>query len=90
MLVIINTNKKFSKYQNELLSDQMLSRRIIISVLVALCTRYEGQIFKSKKKPMVQKVFIHLNSIEKLEVGNKFLVEHQSIKIKYEKNCLEE
>ena len=89
MLVIINTNKKFSKYQNELLSDQMLSRRIIISVLVAQCTRYEGQIFKSKKN-MVQKVFIHLNSIEKLEVGNKFLVEHQSIKIKYEKNCLEE
>ena len=44
---------------------------------------------KAKKK-MVQKVFIHLNSIEKLEVGNKFLVEHQSIKIKYEKNCLEE
>ena len=42
------------------------------------------------KKNMVQKVFIHLNSIEKLEVGNKFLVEHQSIKIKYEKNCLEE
>ena len=89
MLVIINTNKKFSKYQNEFLSDQMLSRRIIISVLVAQCTRYEGQIFKSKKN-MFQKVFIHLNSIEKLEVGNKFLVEHQSIKIKYEKNCLEE
>ena len=37
-LVIINTNKKFSKYQNELLSDQMLSRRIIISFLVAQCT----------------------------------------------------